>query len=101
MGDFAFAYNHLVKATIPDVKAIGISTFSHNQLTSVTIPYSVKTIGESAFSYNQISNLLIPGIILEINPYAFVNNRIKKVRITNPNARIASNAFDQDVEILY
>ena len=52
IGISAFSYNQLTSVTIPDsVTSIGISAFYDNQLTSVTFDSDTTSIGKDAFNY--------------------------------------------------
>ncbi|TLS69963.1 leucine-rich repeat protein, partial [Photobacterium damselae] len=45
-----------------------------NQLTSVTIPYSVTEIGDRAFENNQLTSVIIPDSVTEFGNGVFDDN---------------------------
>ena len=79
------------------VTSIGDLAFSHDQLTSVTIPNSVTTIGEAAFSGNQLTSVTIPNSVTTIGIHAFVDNQLTSVTIGNSVTTIGDYAFVGDI----
>lgn len=64
---FAFSHNKLTSVSIPNsVTRIEYCAFYENQLTGVTFGSGVTYIGESAFQYNKLTSLTIPDTVLEI-----------------------------------
>ena len=94
LGSYAFYYNALTSATIPDsVTSIGDYAFDYNQLTSVTIGNSVTNIGTYAFDYNQLTSVTIPNSVTTIEDSAFQSNQLTSVTIPNSVTSIGDFAF--------
>lgn len=76
------------------VNEIGVSSFSSNNLTSVTIPNSVTSIGGFSFSDNQnLANVPLHDGITSIGIYAFVNCGLTTVNIPLGISTIEDGVF--------
>jgi hypothetical protein len=77
IGDAAFTHNFLTSVTIPNsITSIGDSAFFDNLLTRVTIPNSVTSIGNNTFYDNLLRSVTFPNSITSIGTLAFYNNRL-------------------------
>ena len=100
IGSYAFRYNQLTSATIPDsVNNIEGYAFYDNQLTSVTIGNSVTSIGDYAFRNNQLTLVTIPNSVTSIGSYAFGYNDLTSVTIGDSVITIGDYAFCGDFTI--
>ncbi|MEP5914153.1 MAG: leucine-rich repeat domain-containing protein, partial [Flavobacteriaceae bacterium] len=94
IGSYAFSHNNLTSVTIPNsVTSIGNDAFRYNQLTSVTIGNSVETIGVSAFNDNQLTSVTIGNSVETIADDAFRNSQLTSVTIPNSVTSIGVSAF--------
>ncbi|MES2630467.1 MAG: leucine-rich repeat domain-containing protein, partial [Patescibacteria group bacterium] len=75
------------------VTKLGISSFSMNQLTSVTIPNSVVNIADEAFVRNQLSSITLPNSLVSIGVNALSNNRLTSLTIPSSVKTIGTFAF--------
>ena len=86
------------------VKAIGMSAFQSNYLTSVTMPESVTSIGASAFAdCSGLSSITIPSAVTSIGENAFADCAYLKevfVRPTSPPT-LGASAFASCAETLF
>ncbi|MCX0356053.1 leucine-rich repeat domain-containing protein, partial [Clostridium perfringens] len=97
IGDWAFSHNKLTSVSIPDsVTSIGDEAFSNNELTSVNIPNSVTSIGNGAFFNNQLTSITIPNNVTSIGYDAFNRNKLTSVTIPNSITSIGDNAFSNN-----
>ena len=123
--NLSFSNKHLTSVIFSEpsnITEIGMSAFSYNQLTSLTIPNSVTTIGDSAFSTNEITSvpsyfsspsitaipsgilrdnkltsLTIPSNIVTIGGGAFEDNQLTNVTIPSSVVTIEESAFGQNL----
>jgi len=94
IGLSAFSHKQLTSVTIPNsVTSIGLWAFEHNQLTSVTIPNSVTSIGRSVFANNQLTSVTIPNSVTTIEQWAFYNNQLTSITI-GANVSLGERVFD-------
>lgn len=76
------------------IKAVGISAFHGEGLTTISLPSSLLTIEASAFSDNQLTAVNIPGSITTIGADAFANNRITSLSLHEGTQTIGLRAFE-------
>ena len=97
IGNNAFSHNNLTSVTIPDsVTSIGYEAFYFNNLTSVTIPNSVTSIGIGAFSHNNLTSVVIPDSVTSIRDWAFNINNLTSVTIPDSVTEIGNHAFSNN-----
>ena len=87
-----FSHNQLTSVTIPD-SVTYLHGFSNNQLTNIIIPDSVTTIGNSAFGNNLLTSIIIPDSVTTIGNSAFYSNQLTSVIFGNSITTIRSFAF--------
>jgi hypothetical protein len=97
IGNSSFSGNNLTSVTIPDsVTSIGYLAFDSNELTSIIIGNSVIDIQTLAFSNNQLTNVTIPDNVTTMGWYAFQNNQISNLSIGNGITVIDDNVFSNN-----
>ena len=89
IGRSSFSGNDLASITIPNsVTTIGSSAFYTNKLTSITIPNSVTTIGGNAFGGNEIANIYIPENVTSIGSNVLAVNPSLASITVSPNNKV-------------
>jgi hypothetical protein len=84
------------------VVSVGRGAFYEcDNLISVTIPESVTAIGDYAFQgCDKLTRITIANSDVSIGEGAFVNTNLKSINLTR-RMQVASNAFDDEVQIRY
>jgi len=78
----AFSHNNLTSVTIPDsVTSIDDYAFLSNDFTSVTIPDSVRHIGRAAFGLNQLTSVHIGNSTVEIKNQTLQSSQVVSITI--------------------
>lgn len=92
IGDYAFSHNDLTSITIPNsVVTIGAYSFVSNALTNVDLGTSVVSIGTGAFGSNQLTSVIIPDSVINLS--GFYYNQLTSVTIPNSVTTIGQSAF--------
>ena len=80
----AFSHNNLTSVTIPDsVTSIGDYAFLSNDFTSVTIPDSVRHIGRAAFGLNKLTSVHIGNSTVEIKNQTLQSSQVFSITIAD------------------
>ena len=87
-----FSHNQLTSVTIPD-SVTYLKGFFDNQLTNIIIPDSVTTIDNSAFYKNQITSVVFGDSVTTIGNNAFGDNKLINVIIPDSVTTIDNGAF--------
>ena len=87
-----FSHNQLTSVTIPD-SVTYLKGFFDNQLTNIIIPDSVTTIDNSAFYKNQITSVVFGNSITTIRDFAFSYNQLTNIIIPDSVTTIDGCAF--------
>ena len=99
IGVYAFSHNQLTSVTIPDsVISIEMAAFQNNRLISVTIPDLVTSIERDAFQNNKLTSVTIPDLVtsIEWGFSAFSHNRLTSVIIPDLVTSIRGDAFSHN-----
>ena len=103
-GDIIIPATVIVGGTF-DVKSIGPYAFSHDSITSITIPNSVTEIGEAAFSHcGCLTSITIPNSVVSIGGWVFPNcSSLTEINVESGNTEYVSVdgvLFNKDKTIL-
>ena len=103
--EYAFANcDSIKKITLPNsLTELELGAFTNcKNLEEVILPNNIEVISKYAFNNCNLKTLIIPPSVTTIEGFAFKNNpNLKTVYAHSNDIYIASNAFDDDVEILY
>ncbi|AZQ64987.1 T9SS type A sorting domain-containing protein [Flammeovirga pectinis] len=97
IGESAFSHNSLTTVSLPNtVTSIGENAFSNNLLTTVILPNTVTSIGKNAFSHNSLTTVSFPNSIESIGAFAFRFNLLTSVNIPSSVIIIGEYAFSDN-----
>ena len=75
------------------VRIVGLTAFTSQNLTSVTIPDSVTTIETHAFSQNKLSSIVLSEFVVSIGNYAFYDNLLTSLTVPDSVTSLGEGAF--------
>lgn len=103
VGYSSFTSNNLTSVvfTSPsNIITIDNSAFSNNNLGTITIPNGVTSIGDNAFNNNQnLTSVTIPNSVLSIGGSAFLFNDLSSIIIPDSVLTIGDGAFAQNTNM--
>ncbi|OFO59802.1 hypothetical protein HMPREF3023_00985 [Peptoniphilus sp. HMSC075B08] len=76
-----------------NIRFIGSSSFSGNNLNKINLTNNIEVIGSGAFYNNKIEKLILPNSIKELNEAAFSDNRITELHLSDNLELIKQNTF--------